>query len=133
MLGHVTKGSDPWIDEGIDSLVDDVEEKGANEYGCEVLTGQKVLGFKPALGMTAHKLVGVVKVYGKKNGIAPGVVALMYARSAHRWGAAQNALKQMGEATGAKAIIDKALHGRLNVDELPETSARFLNVLSEAA
>jgi hypothetical protein len=133
LLGHVRQGLGPWVDGSIDSSTDDQHEQAADEYACEILTGQKCPGFKPSFGMTAPKLAAAVQIYGEKHGIAPGVVTLFYGRSAQRWGAAQLALQKLGENEGAQEIISRALAAYLDSSGLSASSERFLSVLSEAA
>ena len=133
LLGHVKEGMGPWVDGSIDSKGEDQNEMEADEFACEILTGQKHMSFKPTFGMTAEKLALAVKAYGQKNGISAGVVTLFYGRSANRWGPAQIALKELGEDHGAHQQIDRALSAKLVFDQMPESSARFLSVLKEAA
>lgn len=133
LLGHVKEGMGPWVDGSIDSITDDQHEREADEFACELLTGQKRFGFKPAFGMTAPKLAGRVQVYGERHGISLGVVTLFYGRSANRWGPAQLALKRLGQHEGAHEMINHALAVHLNREDLSESSARFLSILSEAA
>jgi Zn-dependent peptidase ImmA (M78 family) len=133
LLGHVKQGTGPWVDGSIDAVVEDQSEKEADEFACEVLTGQKRFGFNPTYGMTAPKLAAAAERYSEKHGIAPGVVALFYGRSADRMGPAQLALKKLRQHAGAHEIIDQALMRHLNPDELPESSARFLTILEAAS
>jgi len=133
LLGHVKEGMGPWVDGSIDSKGEDKNETEADEFACEVLTGQRRMSFKPTLEMTAEKLAVAVKAYGQKHGISAGIVTLFYGRSANRWGPAQIALKKLGEDHGAHEQIDRALATKLVFDQMPESSARFLSVLKEAA
>lgn len=133
LLGHVQEGMGPWVDGSIDAKGEDRNETEADEFACEVLTGQKRMSFKPTLGLTAGKVAAAVRTYGEKHRISAGVVTLFYGRSANRWGPAQLALKELSEDHGAHEQIDHALASKLAIDQMPESSARFLSVLNEVA
>jgi len=134
-MGHIFKrnvraGDRPIVDNNLDRLDDDEQECAADRFATEVLTGRPELGFQSEYGLTARKLAVCAERYGTHNAIDPGTVALIYGRSANRWPVAQNALKYLEQDRGGQEAIAKALAERLNLDELPESSARFLSCLS---
>ena len=57
----------------------------------------------------------------------------MYARSANRWGPSQIAIKEFGQDSGAHEIINHQLITRIQSEDLPESTARFLNALLATA
>jgi hypothetical protein len=133
LLGHVKEGMEPLVDANIDSTADDPEETQADEFACEILTGQKKFQFAPTPNLTAPMLAAAVRAYGKKHGIAAGVATLIYGRSVQDWPLAQTALKHLNEDTGAHAMVDTALSEHTTSSDMSESSSRFLIVLSEAA
>lgn len=130
LLGHVKVGSPPLADGDIDQLDRDADERAADEFACTILTGRSSIDFTAVYGLTAGKLVDQAKRYAAAHDIDPGTVALMYGRNANRIAVAQNALKIMGLDHGAHAKIGAALARHLQRDDLPESTERFLSLLS---
>jgi hypothetical protein len=130
LLGHVTVGSSPLADGDIDQLDQDSDEKAADAFACTVLTGLASIDAKAIYGLTADKLVDRARQHAAIHGIDPGTVALVYGRNADRIAVAQKALKMMGLDHGAHAKIGAALVKHLQSDDLPESTERFLSLLS---
>jgi hypothetical protein len=130
LLGHVTMESGPLADGSIDQLDQDADERAADEFACEVLTGFASLDADPIYGLTAPKLVDKARDIAAKRGIDPGTVTLVYGRNANRIPVAQNALKMMGLDHGAHAKIGTALAQHIQRDDLTEATERFLSLLS---
>jgi len=128
--GHVKGGSKPLVDSNIDKADSGRQELQCDEFATELLAGEKSLSFRPRYGLTAPKLANEAQWYGEQNAIDPGTVALIYGRTADRWGVAQNALKYMGQHTGAQELINEALLAHLDVDDIPDSTASFLRCLS---
>ena len=135
LLSHVSQEQPAWADAtiGLSEIDNDDHESEADRFACELLTGDCNPSFAPTYGLTGPKLANAAREYGRKHGISPGIVALFYGRTANRWGAAQLALKQLGKTHGGQRIISEALWEHLDKDDVPESSERFLTVLSEAA
>ena len=132
LSGHVEPGS-VLADEDIStSPDDDPNETAADEFACELLTGSRTLSFKrePLNGLA---LAGAARKYGERRSIMPGVVALIYGKSADRWGVAQNALKALGEDRGAHHVVIKTLCSHMELTDLPESTARFLEHVVDAS
>jgi len=130
MLGHVKADDRLLVDLDIDSRVgNDQQDKDANTFATEVLTGQKRMQFKEQ-GLTSPNLASEARTYGHQNAIDPGTVALIYGRSADRWSVAQNALKYLGESTGAHEFISQSLKEHVAVDGMTESTVRFLSSLA---
>ncbi len=131
--GHVRPGDQPLVDSEIDRIDNDKDEQEADEFATTVLTGKPHLGFFPKYGLTGPKLALAAAQYGGRHGIEPCTVALMYARSANRWGPSQIAIKEFGQDSGAHEIINHQLITRIQSEDLPESTARFLNALLATA
>jgi hypothetical protein len=129
LRGHVTPGSPPLADSDLRSASTDRQEKEADASACELLTGFACPTMRD-LRYNALKLALAVAQEGPNRGIDPGVMALIYAKSNDRWGVAQNALKHLSLDSGAHGMIAEALRKRFNPEDLPESSERFLAVLS---
>jgi hypothetical protein len=131
MLSHVKAGDRPLVDPDIDSKVgNDRQDDEADTFATEILTGEKQLAFKPKYGMDASMLSEAAKSYGQTHAIDPGTVALIYGRSANRWGPAQIALKALKENSGAHEIISQALEPHVAVDDMSESTTRLLSSLA---
>lgn len=122
LLGHVREGDLPILDA---SQIDDPdkEEREANAFALEVLTGDPSPRFKSEYGLTASRLAYYAPIYGHEHKIDSGTVALIYGYSTTRWGVTQNALKAMGLTTGAHQIVASKLRMHLEED-LSETASR---------
>ncbi|MCC6178144.1 MAG: ImmA/IrrE family metallo-endopeptidase [Chloroflexi bacterium] len=123
MLGHVREGEQPIFDASRSLDDPDMEERQANAFALELLTGDQAPAFAPEYGLTATRLALLAPAYGQTHKIDPGTVALIYGHSACRMGVAQNALKEMGLTSGAHEIVAERLRSHLQED-LPETVAR---------
>jgi hypothetical protein len=131
LLGHVTPESGALVDSDVDKLSNDEDERAADRFACEILTGKAEPAFSPTYGLTGPKLADAAKEYGKKNRVDAGVVALIYGRSAQRMPAAQNALKLLNLNSGAHERIAHWLDIHLPpAHELPEFAGRCLDLVS---
>jgi len=128
---HVIEGGESLVDAKIEFTCDkEKEEKEANRFAMELLTGKSELQFKPAYGMTAPNLARAASAFGRENSIDPATCVLIYGKSADRWGVAQSALKLMNEMEGAEEIVGAPLLRHLCVGDMPETDERLLTCLS---
>ncbi len=128
MLGHVRADTGAWFDVKIDSDVHSEDERNADRFACEVLSGfaePKIENLK----LKAHPLALTAAGTGPGQGVDPGVYALIYARSNNRWAVAQEALKYLGLGAGGRARIAEHMAGHLSDIELPEAEERFLRAL----
>ena len=128
MLGHVVEGGDPFADSNIDELDNDEQEREADRYACKILAGQE--DPSPKLQKwNAPKLAKVAEDFGQANGVDPGTVALIYGRANGRMPVAQNALKILRRESGGRQMITEALRDRIVMEDLPESTARFLSLV----
>lgn len=146
-LGHIAKGhiapDTTLVDESIDRLSDDREEKEANAYAEGLLMGENPQRFHaPNKWPKAEVLASEADKLGRELKVDPGHIALNYAHtmSSRRegdsgifYGTANNALKLMGGQQDGSAVINKHLSTRLNWGALPESGAEFLERISGAS
>lgn len=123
MLGHVSVGQAPILDASQNLDDPDEEERQANAFALEVLTGHWGLDFAPAHGLRGPDLAQAAIDFGREKRINPGTVALAYGHSAKRMPAAQNALKHLGLTEGARKIVADRLRSHLEED-LSESAER---------
>lgn len=128
---HVRPGDPPLVDGDIAQVDDDQQEREADEFACQVLTGSSTLPLKTDDDIDADDLAERSKRYGEDRGIDPGTVILCYARSNDRWAVAQLALKHLGLNEGAHRIIAAEVHRHLKDVDIPEATERFLEILSQ--
>ena len=126
MREHVREGGDLLVDQDLDKRDEDEQEREADSFACELLTGESSPGFAAKYGLTAEKLAQAALQYGESRRISPGTVVLIYGRSANRFPAAQKALNFLGQEIGAHEQITGALRRILRAGDLPETTKRFL-------
>lgn len=129
MLGHVQPGSPLLADENLERIINDDDERAADEFACELLTGNQSPSLQRQYGLTAPKLAQRARDFGARHRVDPGMVALIYGRSADRWAVAEAALKQLGLTRGARAILQSALAERWSDDDLTDTQAHFVEQL----
>jgi len=129
-LGHVKAGGDLLADGDLNNPDENPDEKHADEFACEVLTGKKNPAFDSAYNLRGQELAESAKDFGAKNQIDPGTIALCYGYYRKLFGSAQAALNILEQDQGAHQIIAQALKDRLDVDNLPESSERFLSILT---
>jgi hypothetical protein len=132
MLGHVRPGARALVDETLTgSPGDGTQEKEADRFACELLTGFP----DPRLQdrrVTGARLAVVAAQSGPARGVDPGVYALIYAKSNNRWPVAQSALRHLGLDTGGQKAIVEQLRRRMEDADLSETEERLLSVLEAA-
>jgi hypothetical protein len=129
-LRHVRPGDGPLADGNLDNPDENQDEKDADSFACEILTGHSDPKFKSTFNLTAKKLADAARSFGNANKIDPGAVALCYGYYNSLFGAATAALKILGMDVGAHQIISTALRNRLDVDNMPTSSERFLAILT---
>jgi hypothetical protein len=129
-LKHVKLGDGPLADGDLDDPDENPDEKHADEFACEILTGRKKPAFESKYNLTAEKLAKASQEFGEHHQIDPGTVALCYGYYKKLFGSAQAALKLLNQHEGAHQIIARALRSRLALDDLTESSERFLSVLT---
>ena len=120
-LGHVTDDS-MLVDQKIDQDSDDEDEKAANRFALELLTGDPDCRIVPAgRNLTGSELATAAQRFGKEKRVDPTHVALNYSYTQKHWSVAISALKElMGDAPPDQELIRKAFFGSLDLDEISE-------------
>ncbi len=130
MLRHVGPGSVILADDNLERIVTDEVEDEADRFASEVLTGFAAPEMQSVYGLTGERLAHRAREFGAMRSIDPGILTLIYGRSADRWGAATNALKRMGLDHGARRIIRGALSAHVDLDQLSDADRSFLEALA---
>ena len=129
-LKHVQPGDGPLADGDLNNPDDNPEEKQADEFACELLTGHKSPAFQSSSNLRGQELAQAAYKFGCENQIDPGTVALCYGYYKKLFGSAQAALNILEQDQGAHHLIAQALQDHLDVDNLPEPAERFLSILT---
>lgn len=130
MCGHVKPGSGAVVDRTLDSSSDERDEREADRYAFQILTGDP----DPKLDgprMAGSALAGAVQSFGATHRIHPGTVALIYGYCKKRIPVAQQALKSMGEDHGAGAILASAFRKNTSLDDVSESIQRALSATTQ--
>lgn len=131
MCGHVRPGGQPLVDIDIDSANDEVQEREADCYGIQVLTGHPELRLTGSLYLRPAELAVDAAAFGRSHRIDPGTVALVYGYSNERIAAAQAALKAMGEDSGAREILATSFRQHVPIEDAPESAQRHLAAVTQ--
>ena len=126
--GHVTEGA-VLVDDKVEASAADDEERQANEYAAELLTGRPPKRFHAAgRWPSAEKLAAHAVEIGRSQQIDPGHVVLNYANTmgARFYPVANAALGRLDPAADAARLIRRVMADRLDWSSLPEDSSEFL-------
>lgn len=130
MCGHVRPGGGAVVDLRLDHASDEVDERQADEYGFQVLTGHPALELDgPA--MNGERLAAAARHFGETHRIHPGTVALIYGYSRGRIPVAQRALAIMGHDQGARSILAEAFRNHVPLEELADSAQRTLSATTQ--
>lgn len=126
-LGHVTAESTV-IDQKIDADAEDEDERAANRFALELLTGDPECKIVPTgRNLNANELASVVERFGKKHQIDPMHIALNYGKTQDRFPVANLAIKLVSNNTQSdQEILNTALIAALDLDELSDDENAFL-------
>jgi hypothetical protein len=132
VMGHVRPGGSGVIDWKLETETGrGADERSSDRFACEVLTGSPAPKIRD-LRATAPRLAVIAASSGPKEGIDPGVLALIYGRSNNRWAVAQSALKHLERDAGGQAAVSKHLDRYLADATVSEADERLLQVLKAA-
>lgn len=123
LLGHAQPGAGPVVDAGLDSASDDRQERDADAFALELLTGSTNPPL-PGTSLNGPRLAAWAKKAGMEHRIDPGTLALVVGRFRRRLPAAQVALKALGLDVGAQGAATRFLQAHLP-DGLPEDLERL--------
>jgi hypothetical protein len=134
-LGHITLGhtqGGAWvIDAKIDVESDDEEERAANRFALELLTGNPECKIVPTgRHLNAQELENAASRYGEAHKIDPLHIILNYGHTHNRWPVATNAVNLFAQnrETDQKLLI-KLLLASLDVDAIKEDDLAALECL----
>ena len=132
ILKHVRPGSSPITDADLGEVDEEADEQAANRFAKELLEGQVPPRVPPVTGTTANRLADQARASEFcHRGLDSGSFVMAFAFDAHgrnenRWAVAQAALKALGLNAGGHEKINDHVRKHLAHDEMPESSARFL-------
>lgn len=145
-LGHITlrhvTAERSVIDREIDSEAEDDDERAANRFALELITGDPTCRIVPnGRNLRANELAKSAVMFGEKHNIDPTHIALNYAHTSEkslnlkRWPVAIAAIKLIANDTPTdQQILREALLNTLELDELSEDDYALLQThLSENA
>ena len=126
-LGHITLGhvtaERSIVEQKIDSEADDEDERAANRFALELLTGDPECKIVPTgRNLNGDELAAAAMLHGEKKQIDPLHIVLNYAYSKNHWGVANAAIKKIAKdaPTTDQDILRTALLQSLDLDELNE-------------
>lgn len=131
-LGHITLGhvtaEHSIVDQKIDAEADDEDERAANRFALELLTGDPECKIVPTgRNLNGDELATSAMHYGEKNKIDPLHIVLNYAYSKNHWGAANVAINKIAKnAPTDQEILRAALLQSLELDDLNEDDYTLL-------
>ena len=132
ILGHVDNNA-ILIDERISDIVQDDEERAANEFASELLNGSPNLRYQAgSRWLNAKKLASIAKTRGGKEHVDPGHIALNYGEQMDHMGVARAALKLLEMGQNAQEFVNNILNERLDWSAIPGDSAEFLSRVTKA-
>lgn len=128
VLCHITDGG-ALLDEHVDQASQDDEERQANAFALELLTGKTNCRIVPSgRWPNAHDLAQEARQLGRQRMIDPGHIVLNYAHTmGHSFFAVGNAaLKLLEPRADAVRLVRAKLAQDLDWSRLPEDSSEFL-------
>jgi Zn-dependent peptidase ImmA (M78 family) len=130
--GHVKKQG-VLVDEKIDPESQDAEEKEANRFAIELLTGNPDMRFTAPYRLTAEQLAEAAKSVGRRVQVDPGVVALNYAWQKKFYALANDALKQIEPPSSAVDEVHRQMQSGLQWDDIPESNREYIEKVTDSA
>jgi hypothetical protein len=132
-LGHVKPG-EIIVDEKIGHDVDDedMDERDANRFALELLTGSPNRQIKSNRRLTGSKLASAAHTYGLENSVDPTHVALNYGYTNECYAVAVKAVNELcRDKPSDQDLLRKALFDHLDVDEMKEDDLVALESMVE--
>ncbi len=133
-LGHITLGhvtaERTVIDQKIDADAEDEDERAANRFALELLTGDPECKIVPTgRNLNANELASAGLHYGEKNQIDPLHIVLNYGHSKQHWAVASAAIKLIAKDTPSdQDILRTTLLQALALDSLNEDDYALLHI-----
>lgn len=110
------------IDQKIDADAGDEDERAANRFALELLTGDGECKIVPAgRNLTGSELASAAMRHARNKRIDPTHVAMNYGHSIGHWAVANIAVKQIiGDAPPDQKLMRDRLFGNLNINDMKE-------------
>lgn len=133
-LGHVTETKSV-VDQDIDEDADDPDERAANRFALEFLTGDPGCKIVPTgRHLTGAELAAQAARYGENRQIDPLHVALNYGHTLKQWVAASAAVKILAHHTPSdQEFLRKKLFGELEEHDINDDDFMVLARLTGEA
>lgn len=129
-LGHIhckhLKPGQTLVDGKIDSQTEEKEEVEANDFASILLTGFSDLGLRSSSSLGSRQLAAQAGIFGNRNRIAPGVVALNYGFTTGLWAAANGAVTLLEKHDDAGRDLKRAMQEHLDPDDMSEESWEWI-------
>lgn len=129
LLGHVGSEGDTITDIDLQKVDNSTQEREADRFALECLTGDARPRLKIQAGLTAESLKAVVQDIRLETGIDPGVSCLIYAYQHDCYPAAQKALRLLGRADGGHHEIDRYLAEFLPGKDCADSTSGAIDLL----
>lgn len=130
-LGHVSDNA-PLVDlereSELEELPSDPEEKSADAWAIELLTGKPDFSVESADGYSSAPSLAKAAIESSTElGVEPGTIALAFGHSSGKWAIANSALKFIyPTARPLWKGVNKLASQQLEIDDLSPDSAEFL-------
>lgn len=132
VLGHLSRG-EVNIDAKVAMDSNEREEREANEFATELLSGDSHLSFSPPpRRLTGRELADAALSIGQKLRIDPGFIALSYSRTLDFYKLAQAALRFLQSDADACELYSRE-YTRLDSEGLTEDNRHVFDCLTTAA
>ena len=120
-LGHVT-GNKCVIDQKIDRESEDEDEKSANRFALELLTGTPDCKIVPTgRNLNGQELAAAALRYGTNNKVDPLHVILNYGYATGHWGSANIALSKLaGNEPDDQTLVNSILFSNIDSEHLSD-------------
>lgn len=120
-LGHVA-GNACIVDQKIDQESDDEDERAANRFALELLTGDPDCRITPVgRNLTGPELATAAERFGSKHKVDPQHVILNYGYATNHWGPANIALSFFaGKRASDQALTRESLFSNIDAESLGE-------------
>jgi hypothetical protein len=126
VLGHIAENG-ALIDDRVNEAVQDEEEKQANLFALELLTGrQEDLVGSGGVIMKAEELAKEAYQFGKEHRISPGHIILNYAFTHKRFPLGNKALSLLEPGRDAVELVRSTMIRKIDITLIPEDSGDFL-------
>lgn len=125
--GHVNNGV--LVDEDIGKEIQDSEEQEANDFAVKLLFGKQP-NYQWSQKLNPNALLSISCMYGRRDRVDPGTVALNYAWHTKDWSNAVCTLKLIEPQANASAKINSYLATNLNWERLDTDCEEYLKLIT---